>query len=121
MAPERLRDPGDADPRADLYAVGVLAHYLLTGRRMFDAEYMTALLEAIFSTPAPRASAAAPGPVPPALDDLVAACTAKSRDDRPADVGVLIEVLTAVLRDHPWTPRDAEHWWSSFEPRAPIR
>jgi len=121
MAPERLRDPGDADPRADLYAVGVLAHYLVPGRRMFDPEYLPALLEAPFPTPAPRASAAAPGPVPPALDDLVAACTAKSRDDRPADVSVLIEVLTAVLRDHPWSPRDAERWWASFEPRAPIR
>ncbi len=121
MAPERLRDPGDADPRADLYAVGVLAYYLLVGRRMFDAEHTPALLEAIFSTPAPRASAAAPHALPAALDDLIAACTAKPRDERPADVRVLIDVLAAVLRDHPWTPRDAERWWSSFEPRAPIR
>ena len=121
MAPERLRDPADADARADLYAVGVLAYLLLTGRRMFDAEYEGALIEAIFSTPAPRASGAAPGPIPAALDDLIAACTAKSRDLRPAGVEPLIDVFAAVLREHSWSPRDAEAWWAAFEPRPPIR
>jgi serine/threonine-protein kinase len=121
MAPERLRDPADADARADLYAVGVLAYLLLTGRRLFDAPYEAGLIEAILTTPAPRLAAAAPVPIPPALDAVVAACLAKDRAARPANADALIDVLAAVLREHPWTPRDAERWWTAFEGRAPIR
>ncbi len=117
MAPERLRDPADADARADIYAVGVLCFLLVTGKRLFDAPYQPALIEAILSTPAPRLAQSAPGPVPAALDALVAACLEKDREARPADVGMLIDVLAGVLRDHPWTPRDAEAWWRGFESR----
>src|SRR5204862_4525162 len=38
MAPERLRNPGDVDARADIYSVGAVAVFLLSGRKMFESE-----------------------------------------------------------------------------------
>jgi serine/threonine-protein kinase len=117
MAPERLRDPADADARADIYAVGVLAFVLLTGKRPFDAPYQPALIEAILGTPAPRLAETAPAAVPASLDALIGACLAKDRDARPPHVGLLIETFADVLREQPWTPADAAAWWRAFEGR----
>ena len=75
MAPERLVNPSDVDARSDIYALGAVAYYLLTGRPVFDGDDSLAISNQVLHVPAPRVSDAGVV-VPEGLDDLVAACRA---------------------------------------------
>jgi serine/threonine-protein kinase len=118
MAPERLRDPADVDARADIYAVGAVAFFVLTGRRMFETLDDLALTSLVLNEVPPRASSVAPQPVPEALDMLIAACLEKSREDRPQTIGEFSDVLEALAVRHRWTQRDAEAAWAAHRARA---
>jgi serine/threonine protein kinase len=112
MAPERLRDPADVDPRADIYAVGAVAYFMLAGRRMFAATDDLALTSLILNeAPAPLAEAAAQ-PIPPELERLVMSCLAKRRDHRTQRIADLADAFEAIAAEHRWTQADAEGWWS---------
>jgi serine/threonine protein kinase len=80
MSPEQMR--GEAiDPRSDLYAVGIVLCEMLTGRRPFEAEEVTALWHAHLFAPIPSLAELG-GPVDPNLDAIVATLLAKQPDDR---------------------------------------
>jgi len=119
MAPERLRDPADVDARADIYAVGAVAFFMLAGRKIFTATDEIALTSCVLNETPPRLGATAPAPVPEALDALVAACLQKRREDRPQGVADLIAVLDALARSSPWTQRDAESAWRALQAAPP--
>ncbi len=114
MAPERLRNPAEATPVVDVYAVGGVAYYLLTGARVFDAPNELELARLVLEVPAPRAAAAAKQAIPRALDDLIARCLEKDPAARPQRVEELIDVFAATLRAHPWTQAAAERWWRDY-------
>ncbi len=114
MAPERIRDPADADARADIYAVGVLGFLLLSGKRVFDAPNELDLKRQILEAAALPVSSATDQPIPRALDDIIARCLAKDRADRPQQVDELIAVCAKVLREHPWSQDAAARWWQDF-------
>lgn len=89
MAPEQCR--GEAvQPAADVYALAGVVYYLVTGKPVFQARSLAAIVFAQ-ATEAPRPlSAHAPGlAVPPALDELLLACLAKAPADRPSALEVL--------------------------------
>jgi hypothetical protein len=111
MSPERIRDPAAADARADIYAVGAVAYYLLTGRRLFETETDHDLTYRILHVAAPRTAPNAKYPVPSALDDLIARCLSKEPAERPADVQEIMALLDAVLAEQPWTPEQIDAWW----------
>jgi serine/threonine-protein kinase len=111
MAPERLRDPADVDARTDIYAVGVVAFLMLTGRKMFTTDDELALTSAVLNETPPRVSTAAPQPVPEALDELVAACVQKRREDRPRHIADLALTLQRIAQSASWTQADAEAAW----------
>jgi serine/threonine-protein kinase len=111
MSPERIRDPAAADARADIYAVGAVAYYLLTARRLFETETDHDLTYQILHAAAPRAGQGAKHPVPPALDELIARCLAKDPAARPQDVQAVTAALDAVLAEQPWTREQIEAWW----------
>jgi hypothetical protein len=119
MAPERLRDPTDVDARADIYAVGAVAWFMLTGRRMFDIDEDFALTSKILNEEPPRVAAAAAQPVPVELDLLVTACLEKDREDRPQNVAGMIEALDALAAEHRWTQREAREWWEATASAPP--
>jgi eukaryotic-like serine/threonine-protein kinase len=111
MAPERLRDPADVDARADIYAIGAVAFVMLTGKKMFASDDELSLTSCVLNETPPRVSSVAAQPIPRELDELVAACLAKRREDRPQRVTDLIEVLDALAVSARWTQRDAEAAW----------
>jgi len=112
MAPERFRSPGDVDARADIYSLGVVAFYLLTGRAVFEAGDDLELAQRVLNDPAPRPSEATSAPIPVELDLLVIACLEKSREDRPQRVSDLLEAFDALGATRRWTQRDAAEWWA---------
>ena len=81
LAPEQLQGE-PADPRTDLYALGVVAFELLTGRLPFTGETPMAIAYQHLHEPMPRPSSANPA-VPASLDGWVASVTEKQRELRP--------------------------------------
>ncbi|MBS1162919.1 MAG: serine/threonine protein kinase [Burkholderiaceae bacterium] len=117
MAPERIERPDSADARSDLYALGAVGFYLLAGKAPFDGDSDLALAYRVVHTPAPRASSAAPEPVPAGLDELIARCLAKSVQQRPATAAEVAAELDRLLAGAPWTNQQARAWWEAHEAR----
>ena len=110
MAPERIRNPGDADARSDIYSVGAVAYFLVTGRELFATAGEHDLVYQALHTPPPRLRDSVPD-VPRGLDEIVARCLAKDRVERPHDVVVVMELLEALAVESPWTQQQAQSWW----------
>jgi serine/threonine protein kinase len=96
MAPERLRNPSDVDARTDIYALGAVAFFMLSGRKIFESSDDMELTSRILNEEPPRVSQVAPQAIPVELDLLVQACLEKRREDRPQRIGDLIEALDAI-------------------------
>lgn len=108
MAPEMAM--GEAvDGRADIYALGCVAYYLLTGQLVFEGETtLQVIVKHLQSDPVPP-SRRANVDIPSGLERLVLACLAKKREDRPG-AGELARALGAVGLE-PWTQDEAKRWW----------
>src|SRR6185503_425942 len=86
MAPEVALDDV-VDARADIYALGCVAYYLLTGLKVFDGTNPIQIItKHIQEQPVPP-SRRTELEIPPALDQFVLACLAKKPEDRPPDAG----------------------------------
>jgi eukaryotic-like serine/threonine-protein kinase len=108
MAPERLRDPADADARADIYALGAVAYFAIVGSDAFHAESDHDIVYRVLNEPAPGTAHVAPA----ALAELIARCLEKDRALRPASMAEVRSVLEAISRDLPWTEAEARAWWA---------
>jgi serine/threonine-protein kinase len=104
------------DGRADLYALGCVAFWLLTGRAPFEADDAVTLMQLHASAPPPPPSALSELPIPSELDTTVLACLAKDPRDRPASADVLVQTLDRLAAAHPWQQRQARSWWELHEP-----
>ncbi len=111
LSPEAIRAPGSAGPQSDLYAVGAVGYYLLTGRRVFEAPTMQEVLDLHVSRAPLAPSALAVAPVPRRLEALVLACLAKAPSARPGSAGALYEQLSACADVGSWTQAAAHAWW----------
>jgi serine/threonine-protein kinase len=113
MSPERLRDPADVDARADVYALGAVAYFMLRGRAAFDAQTEHDTIYKVVNEPAPPLDDGGAPPVPAVLADLVARCLRKERAERPATIDAVRAVLDALARELPWSDADARAWWEA--------
>jgi serine/threonine-protein kinase len=113
MAPERIERPDSADLRSDLYALGAVGFFLLTGKAPFDGDSDLALAYRVVNVMAPSVASAAAAPVPPALDALIASCLAKSPYERPASAAQIAAILDRFLVAMPWTSLQARAWWEA--------
>jgi serine/threonine-protein kinase len=117
IAPEQALGGTQVDIRADLYATGCVAYWLLTGQLVFTGDTpMKLLLAHAQSTPEPP-SARTEMPIPEQVDAIVLACLAKDPGDRPKSARDLLQRLDAVLFDEPWTDARAREWWQSHLPQ----
>ncbi len=109
MAPEAILDPESVDGRTDLYALGIIAYYLLTGERAFDGTNLVEICSAhLHQPPVPPSKKRAD--IPPELERVVLACLEKKPDDRPRTAYELAEKLAA-CNVATWSRADACAWW----------
>jgi len=116
IAPEQALGARDVDTRADIYATGCVAYWLLTGHLVFTADTPMKLLLAHAQTPPEPPSSRTEMPIPPDLDALVLSCLAKDREHRPTSARDLLQRLDAVALQQPWTDVRAREWWQLHLP-----
>jgi serine/threonine protein kinase len=117
LSPEAIRAPGTVDGRSDLYALGAVAYFLLTGSPPFTGTNLVEVCgKHLHATPEPPSSRVSTS-IPPALEALVLECLAKSPAERPQDAFVVAARLRACADVTPWPPDEAERWWKE---RAPL-
>jgi serine/threonine-protein kinase len=118
MAPEMALGERTVDGRADIYALGCVGHWLLTGKLVFEADTpVKMMLQHIQKEPEP-ASRFSEVEVPPELDRLLLRCLAKNPSDRPADTLTLASLLAEVPLREAWSKGRAEQWWDAHLPAA---
>jgi eukaryotic-like serine/threonine-protein kinase len=115
IAPEQARG-ADLDGRADIYATGCVAYWLLTGKLVFTADTPMGLLLHHAQTPPTSPSARTERPIPPALDDLVLSCLAKDPAKRPQSARELSLRLAELEGASAWTQDRARDWWITHQP-----
>jgi serine/threonine-protein kinase len=110
MAPE-IALSAKVDGRADLYSLGCVAYYLLTGRQVFEGDTVMQVFAQHLQTPPTPPSQRGPSAVPPHLEQLVLSCLAKEPENRPqcaAELNARLAEVDVV----PWTESDAKQWWA---------
>jgi serine/threonine-protein kinase len=110
-SPEAVSNPSRVDYRSDLYEVGGVGYYLLTGSCVFDGAAPFILADHHLHTTPESPSARIGEPVAEDLERLLLACLAKDPAERPASAGRLQESLRACRDAGAWTPSDATRWW----------
>jgi len=116
MAPEAILGHADIDRRVDVYAVGCVAYFLLTGERVFGAaNMMTVLMRHVQEEPMPP-SPRADLQIPREVDEFVLACLRKDPKLRPASAEELLQMATACKTADLWDLRAARKWWKAHLP-----
>ena len=117
MPPEMAA--GDAvDGRADIYGLGCVAYWLLTGRLVFDGETAYQVVAQHLNTAPEPASQRSPHSISATLDEVILSCLEKDPARRPQDALVLSRRLTACEVDAPWTEDEAARWWQVRLPHS---
>lgn len=115
MAPEILTEPDAGSPRSDLYALGAVGYYMLTGQHVFEGKTVIEILGHHMHS-APMAPSVRLGDrVPEELERLILDCLAKDPAERPQSASELRRRLEQC--DVPrWTQRKAQLWWEAHGP-----
>ena len=116
MAPEVVLGGADTDHRVDLYALGCVGYWLLTGKLIFEGRNVVEVMYHHAHTPPPRPSTRSELPIPAQLEDLVMECLEKDPERRPASAEAVSTRLEAVPLESPWTVERAERWWAMHRP-----
>jgi hypothetical protein len=112
LSPEAITTPKEIGPPADLYALGGVAYYLLTGKCAFDGATAMAICVAHLSdTPKPPTQIRA---LPAELEAVILRCLQRSPADRPSSAAALARELVQLPRVGDWDEDRAATWWSEF-------
>jgi serine/threonine-protein kinase len=116
IAPEQALGAASVDSRADIYATGCVAYWLLTGELVFTADTVMGVLLHHAHTPPTAPSARSELPIPPELDAVILSCLAKNPADRPGSAAELSQRLAAIALARPWNDDRAREWWNAHQP-----
>jgi serine/threonine-protein kinase len=116
MAPETVLGLAETDHRVDLYALGCVGYWLLSGRLVFDGRNALEVMFHHAHTAAPRLATRSALPIPASLEQLIMECLEKEPARRPASAEAVSIRLGAVSLEEAWTLERAEGWWAAHQP-----
>ncbi len=111
MAPETLEDPEAGDPRSDLYAVGAVAYFLVTGGAVFEGDTTADVLERRRAAPPAPLRERVSRPVTPEFEAVVTRCLEKDPARRPQSAEDLLNILALCPKAGDWTAARRGAWW----------
>ncbi len=114
LSPEAIQHPDAIDARTDLYAVGAVGYFLLTGSFVFSGTSAIEVLGKQVNDAPEDPSERLGRSLDPYLQGLILQCLAKDPADRLADAGALLEALSSGYQSPigTWTQKEAAAWWS---------
>jgi tRNA A-37 threonylcarbamoyl transferase component Bud32 len=119
LSPESaLGEP--VDRRTDIYALGCVAYWMLTGRYVFPGEGVVQIMARHIHTPPEPPSLYSLYHIPVELDAIVLACLAKNPADRPASARELADRLARCEVEDHWSRQHAQLWWESRLEPEPV-
>ncbi|MFN3191575.1 MAG: serine/threonine protein kinase [Aureliella sp.] len=110
MAPERLNSPWLADPRVDVYSVGALAYFLLTGQ----LPPLVTMDDGLDNQQTGVETLDLPPDVVE-FGELLSVCMAVEPSTRPSNMASLMRELDTLSEKFPWTREDSNDWWEKNE------
>ncbi|MBN1612691.1 MAG: serine/threonine protein kinase [Polyangiaceae bacterium] len=111
MSPEAICAPNQVDARSDLYALGAVGYFLLTGLPLFAADTVVEICAQHLHTIPVRPSERAGRPLPTDLEDVLLRCLEKDPARRFPDALALSESLEALQHANDWSEAEARQWW----------
>jgi serine/threonine-protein kinase len=121
MAPELAIGSRELDGRVDLYCLGCVAYWLLTGDLVFSEKSAMVTIMAHAQQPPVPPSERTELPGPASLERVVMSCLAKRPEDRPASAGALARMLDECRDAGAWTQKDAAGWWQTNRPESRVQ
>jgi len=120
LAPEAIRSARGVGASSDLYAVGALGYFLLTGEPVFRGESVVEVCgHHLHSVPVPPSKRLG-HPFPEALEAAILSCLKKDPKDRPPSAAALLEILEGLPGVPEWTPMDARERWEQRAARCEL-
>jgi len=114
MSPEQASGDSEPDARSDIYSLGVVAYFMLTGQPPFNYERPIKVIMAhTHEKPVPPSELVTSIPID--LESVVMRCLAKDPADRFQNIGEVVQALEACEDVGTWTSEDASHWWTENE------
>jgi eukaryotic-like serine/threonine-protein kinase len=110
LSPEAILKPDRMDARADIYGLGCVAYYVLTGSPPFEGNNVVELCAHHLHTPPPPPSER--HPVPDDVERVILSCLAKDPAARPQTARDLSNLLRRCRDAQGWSAADAEKWWT---------
>lgn len=115
MAPERIRDPYNADQKVDIYALGATGLYALSGSYVLELMSTKMLSGQETIDGDLRSMLVKRNDVSEGLEKLLINCVHFDPDKRPVTIAEVIKELELLRKWHVWTRMDAKSWWDSYE------
>jgi hypothetical protein len=117
LSPEAITAPGEVGPRSDIYALGAVGYYLLTGHHLFGgATVVEVCSHHVHTQPVPP-SARLGRPLHTGLETLILGCLAKDPAARPESAQSLRQRLHDLADLPPWSEGVARAWWEKWRAR----
>ena len=118
MPPEAVYGADRVDARSDLYAVGCIAYWLVTGKLVFEGDTPIRMLLGHLNEPPPKPSTRTSQLIPPRFEQVIMECLEKDPAKRPQSAETLAHRLDESLDGPRWTAKDAREWWKQVRGRT---
>lgn len=118
MPPEAIENPAASDPRSDIYSLGGLAFYLVTGKYVFDHDSVDGVMEQQLKSLPTTPSKSTKNAISQEFDSVILSCLEKNPAHRPQSAMELAALLAACPRAAESTPESRNEWWHMYHARV---
>ena len=118
MPPEAIQGAASTDPRSDIYSLGALGYFLLTGSFIFDATTVAEIHQKQLTAEPIPPTRRTSHPISPEMERIILQCLEKDMNRRPKSVTELRALLMKTPDANDWTVEKRTAWWDGYELQA---